>query len=56
MTAQTAQRFQTSDAVRMFPTFVWKAALAPAAYGPLNHTIMRTHAELGAPHVDLKPG
>jgi uncharacterized protein (TIGR02466 family) len=56
MTAQTAQRFQTSDAVRMFPTFVWKAALAPAAYGPLNDSIMRTLAELGAPLVDLKPG
>ncbi len=56
MTAQTAQRFQTSDVVRMFPTFVWKAELAPAAYEPLNDSIMRTLAEIGAPLGDLKPG
>ena len=56
MTAQTAHRFQTSDVVRMFPTFVWKAALAPATYEPLNDSIMRTLAELGAPLADLKPG
>jgi uncharacterized protein (TIGR02466 family) len=56
MTAQTAQRFQTSDVVRMFPTFVWKAELAPAAYEPLNDSILRTLAEIGAPLADLKPG
>ena len=56
MTAQTAQRFQTSDVVRMFPTFVWKAELAPAAYEPLNDSIMRTLAALGAPLADLEPG
>jgi uncharacterized protein (TIGR02466 family) len=56
MTAQATQRFQTSDAVRMFPTFVWKAALAPAAYGPLNDSIMQALAELGAPLADLGRG
>jgi uncharacterized protein (TIGR02466 family) len=55
MTAQTAQRFQTSDVVRMFPTFVWKAQLALAAYEPLNESIMRTLAEIGAPLAGLKP-
>ena len=55
MMAQTAQRFQTSDVVRMFPTFVWKAQLALAAYEPLNESIMRTLAEIGAPLAGLKP-
>lgn len=40
----------------MFPTFVWKAELAPAAYEPLNDSIMRALAVLGAPFADLKPG
>jgi uncharacterized protein (TIGR02466 family) len=40
----------------MFPTFVWKAELAPAAYEPLNDSIMRTLAALGAPLADLEPG
>jgi uncharacterized protein (TIGR02466 family) len=56
MTAQTAQRFQTCDVVRMFPTFVWKAELAPAACAPLNDSIVRALAEIGAPLADLRPG
>jgi uncharacterized protein (TIGR02466 family) len=40
----------------MFPTFVWKAELAPADYEPLNDSIMRALAMLGAPFADLKAG
>ena len=40
----------------MFPTFVWKAALAPAAYGPLNDSIMRRLVALGAPLAEFKYG
>jgi uncharacterized protein (TIGR02466 family) len=40
----------------MFPTFVWKAALPPAAYGPLNDSIMRKLAALGAPLGEIKYG
>ncbi len=40
----------------MFPTFVWKAELAPSIYQPLNDSIMRTLGEIGAPLADLKPG
>jgi uncharacterized protein (TIGR02466 family) len=40
----------------MFPTFVWKAELAPPTSEPLNDSIMRTLAEIGAPLADLKSG
>jgi uncharacterized protein (TIGR02466 family) len=55
-TIMTAQRFQTTDVVRMFPTFVWKGQLAPTAYEPLNDSIMRTLAEIGAPLAEIKHG
>jgi uncharacterized protein (TIGR02466 family) len=35
---------------------VWKAELAPAASEPVNDSIMRTLAEIGAPLADLKSG
>jgi uncharacterized protein (TIGR02466 family) len=56
MTAQTIHRFQTSDVVRMFPTFVWKAALPPATYGPLNDSIMRRLSAFGAPLAEITYG
>ncbi len=39
----------------MFPTFVWKAELRPAVYGPMNDLIVRNLGEIGAPLADLKP-
>jgi len=56
MTAQTTHRFETTDVLRMFPTFVWKAKLAPAACGPLNDSIIHALAVIGAPLGDVKPG
>jgi uncharacterized protein (TIGR02466 family) len=56
MTANAAQRFRTSEVVRMFPTFVWKADLDPETYGPLNDAIMRALADIGAPLADLNSG
>jgi uncharacterized protein (TIGR02466 family) len=56
MTARAAQRFQTSDVVRMFPTFVWKAALGPETCQPLNDSILMALGEIGAPLAGLKRG
>lgn len=56
MAAQVAERFQRSDVLRMFPTFVWKAELRPEIYEPVNDLILQTLGEIGAPLTDLRPG
>jgi uncharacterized protein (TIGR02466 family) len=56
MTQQLRARFQASDVLRMFPTFVWKAQLRPAVYQPINASILRTLGEMGAPLADLRSG
>ncbi len=56
MTKQPGQRFQKSDVLRMFPTFVWKAQLRPNVYEPINDAIMRTLGQIGAPLGDLISG
>lgn len=56
MTKQPEQRFQNSDILRMFPTFVWKAELRPEVYKPINDSILRTLGEIGAPLADLMSG
>lgn len=48
--------FQNVDTLRMFPSWVWKAALSPEVYTPLNEAIVRTLADIGAPLDDLGPG
>ena len=55
MTAQVAQRFQTSDVLRMFPSFVWKAELRPEVHERINDSILRTLGKIGAPLDDLRP-
>ena len=40
MTTQVAQRFQTSDDLRMFPSFVWKAELRPEVHQRINDSIL----------------
>jgi uncharacterized protein (TIGR02466 family) len=55
MTKQPAQKFQNSDVLRMFPTFVWKAELKSEVYKPINDSILRGLAEIGMP-LDLMPG
>ena len=49
-----AVRFETAEAVRLFPVFVWKAQLAPEARGPIDAAIRALLAEL-APGT-LAPG
>jgi uncharacterized protein (TIGR02466 family) len=56
MTTQVAQRFQTSDVLRMFPSFVWKAELRPEVHERINDSIVRMLGEIGAPLADLRPG
>ena len=56
MTKQVGQRFQKSDILRMFPTFVWKAELRPEVCKPINDSILRALGEVDAPLGDLKPG
>ncbi len=56
MTKRPEQRFLDSDVLRMFPTFVWKAELGPAARRSINDGIVRTLGEIGAPFAQLKPG
>jgi uncharacterized protein (TIGR02466 family) len=50
------ERFQSADVLRMFPTFVWKAQLAPDAYLPINEAILQTLVAMGAPLDDIGPG
>lgn len=56
MTEQAGRRFQDSDIVRMFPTFVWKAELRPDIYEPINDAVLRSLRQSGAPLADLQPG
>ena len=55
MTTQVAQRFQTSDVLRMFPSFVWKAELRLEVHEQLNDSIVRMLGEIGVPLADLRP-
>jgi len=56
MTTQVAQRFQTSDILRMFPSFVWKAELRPESTSESTIRFVRTLGEIGAPLGDSGPG
>jgi len=56
MTTQVAERFQTLDVLRMFPSFVWKAELRPDVHEQINDSIVRMLGEIGAPLADLRPG
>ena len=56
MTKQAGQSFQSSDVLRMFPTFVWKAELRPDLYEPINASVLRSLGKIGAPLADLEPG
>jgi len=48
--------FRDAHVLRMFPTFLWRAELAPEICAPLNERIARMLAEIGAPLGDLKRG
>ncbi|MGH6952702.1 MAG: TIGR02466 family protein [Alphaproteobacteria bacterium] len=50
------RRIPDSDLLRMFPTFVWRARLGPDAYAPINDSIVRKLAMMGAPLAELTPG
>ena len=54
--ARPTRRFHSSDVLRMFPTFVWRAELRPDICRPLNASIEQGLAEIGAPLADLKHG
>ena len=46
MSGTDQSRFESSHALRMFPTFVWKAELDREIYQQINKTIVRTLADL----------
>lgn len=50
------QAFRDAHMLRMFPTFVWKAELAPELSAPINDGIARKLVAIGAPMGDLKAG
>lgn len=54
--AKPQPEFQNVDTLRMFPSWVWKAALGPEVATPLNAAIVRTLADIGAPLDDLRAG
>jgi len=56
MIKQPRPGFQTSDILRMFPTFVWKAELSPEVYQPVNESILQALGEIGAPLADVRSG
>src|SRR5262245_17008182 len=56
VTTRVAQRFQETDVLRMFPSFVWKAQLRPEIHEPMNDSILRALGEIGAPLGGLRPG
>src|SRR5258708_3104860 len=56
MTKQPGRKFQTSDVLRMFPTFVWKPELRPEVYNPINDSILRSLGEFGTPLANLTSG
>ncbi|MGH6894231.1 MAG: 2OG-Fe(II) oxygenase family protein [Dongiaceae bacterium] len=48
-TGPATQRFETTDLLRMFPSFVWKAELAREVFEPINVALLAALAEIGAP-------
>src|SRR5690349_13600159 len=48
--------FRDARVLWMFPTFVWRAELAPEVCAPINERIARTLPQIGAPVGGLKPG
>ena len=52
----SGKRFEATDVLPLFPSFVWKGDLAQAELQPLNAGILKALAELGAPLAGLRPG
>ena len=56
MTKHVGRRFHSSDILRMFPTFVWKAQLQPDVCEPINDSVLRVLGEMAAPLAVLRQG
>ena len=56
MTKQREARFRSTDVLRMFPTFVWKAELRHQVYQPINDVILAKLNDIEPSLDDLKPG
>jgi len=52
----SGKRFEATDVLPLFPSFVWKGDLAQAELQPLNAGILKALAEMGAPLAGLRPG
>jgi uncharacterized protein (TIGR02466 family) len=53
---RAADRFQHTDVLRMFPSFVWKAELARDIYEPMNAALLASLRAIGAPLDGLAHG
>ena len=56
MVEKTQPRFESSHALRMFPTFVWQAELRPEIHHGINRDIVRKLDELRRSAPVLDPG
>ncbi len=56
MSKECPQKFEHQNVLRMFPSFVWRAEIAPETHRPLNDAIVRALGEIGAPLAGLEPG
>lgn len=56
MAERAMERFQKTDVLRMFPSFVWKAELAREIAVPMNAALLAALAEIGAPLHELAHG
>jgi hypothetical protein len=51
-----SERFQQAEILRMFPTFLWKATVAPAVAAPMNAALVDALGAVGAPLSGLSHG
>ena len=56
MAKRRGPMFQNAHVLRMFPSFVWKAEVAPEIHRPLNDVIVRELGGVGAPLGNPAPG
>lgn len=56
MVEKAGSKFETSDVLRMFPTWVWKAELKAEAHQPIDRRIVESLREIRGEAPELAPG
>jgi uncharacterized protein (TIGR02466 family) len=54
--SHASDRFQQAEILRMFPTVLWKAEVAPAVAAPMNAALLDALSAVGAPLHNLEHG